>query len=293
MQVFARVVERRSFSGASRDLGLPTSTVSEAVKLLEGRLGIRLLERTTRQVRPTQDGEVYYQRCLVILADVEDAETSFHGSKPKGVLRVEAQGNLARRVILPGLSRFFAMYPDVAIELSEGDRYIDPIREGVDCVLRVGTVTDGEFVARRVGLLTECTFASPAYIAQHGTPGRWDRLEGHRMVGFRSSATGAVLPLEFMVGDECKTVMLPMTLAVDGAESYREAARLGLGLIQAPRYSTSNDVERGLLVPILEETPPSPTPVSLLFPRNRLSTPRVRVFLDWLTEECRSVLGPV
>lgn len=285
--MFVRVAERRSFTLAARDLGLPASTVSDAVKALETRLDIRLLERTTRQVRPTPDGEAFLRRCRAILVDVEDAESQFRDARPKGVVRIEVQGSLARRVILPGLLRFFVDYPGLEIVMSEGDRFVDVIREGVDCVLRVGLVLDGDFVARRMVLLSEATFASPDYIARFGMPERWDQLGGHRMVGFRSSATGAVLPLEFMVGGEVKTVMLPTTLTVDGAETYREAARLGLGLIQAPRYSQSDDARPGALVPVLEATPPSPTPVSLLFPRNRLASPRVRVFLDWLTERFR------
>jgi DNA-binding transcriptional LysR family regulator len=286
MRVFARVAERRSFSLAARDLGLPPSSVSDAVKQLEKSLGVRLLERTTRQVSPTPDGEAYHRRCLAILSEVEDAEAAFRGAKPAGLLRIDAQGNLARRFILPGLPRFFADYPGIEIQMSEGDRFIDPLREGVDCVLRAGTVTDGDLVARRVALMPEATFASPAYIARFGMPQRWDQLGGHRMVGFRSSATGSVLPLEFTVAGEIKTVMLPMSLAVDGAASYSAAARLGLGLIQVPRYGVEDDT----LLPVLEETPPTPTPVSLLYPRNRLLSPRVRVFIDWLTEEFREAL---
>lgn len=285
MQVFARVAERLNFSAAAGDLGLPASTVSDVIKKLEARLGVRLLERTTRRVRLTPDGEVYHRRCLTILADIEDAEAAFGGLKPMGPVRMEVQGSLARRVILPALPRFFAAYPGLEIRMSEGDRFVDVIGEGVDCVLRVGAVADGDYVARQMGMLEEATFASPDYIAQYGKPERWDRLEGHRMVGFRSSATGTVLPLEFCVGGEIKTVMLPSALAVDGADTYREAARLGLGLIQAPRHSWSDEFHPGALIAVLEDTPPTPTPVSLLFPRNRLMVPRVRVVLDWLTEE--------
>jgi DNA-binding transcriptional LysR family regulator len=292
MQVFTRVVERLSFAAAARDLGLPASTVSDAVKALEKRLGVRLIERTTRQVRPTADGEAYHRRCRQILADLEDAEAAFGGLKPVGPVRVEVQGSLARRVILPALPRFYADYPGIELRMSEGDRFVDVIREGVDCVLRVGTVREGDYVARPLGMLAEATFTSPGYIARFGKPERWDRLEGHRMVGFRSSATGAVLPLEFCVEGEVKTVMLPSALVVDGADTYREAARLGLGLIQAPCHSWSDDFRSGALVAVLEDTPPTPTPVSLLFARNRLMVPRVRIFLDWLTEEFRKVSAP-
>jgi DNA-binding transcriptional LysR family regulator len=288
MQVFVRVAERMSFAAAARDLGLPASTVTDAVKGLEKRLGVRLLERTTRQVRLTPDGEVYRRRCLALLADFEEAETAFRGAKPKGTLRIDAQGSMARHIILPGLPRFLDEHPGLDVQMSETDRFIDPIAEGVDCVVRAGPVGNTDLVARRVALLPEMTCVAPEYVARFGMPERWDRLDGHRMVGYRSSASGGVLPLEFMVDGEKKTVMLPMVLSVDAAESYREAALRGLGLIQIPRYRNEGDFAG--LIEILSETPPSPTPVSLLFARDRLMSPRVRVFLDWLTEEFRNAL---
>lgn len=289
MRIFARVLERASFSGAAKDLGLPPSTVTAAVKQLESRLGVRLLDRTTRHVQPTLDGEEYHRRCLAILSEVEDAEAAFRGARPKGLLRVDVQGTLARHFILPSLPRFFAEYPDIELHMSESDRFVDPVREGIDCVLRVGETGNSDLVARRIALLPEVTCASRAYLARYGVPRRWDELvNGHCMVGFRSSATGSVLPLEFMVDGERKSVTLPMALAVDGVESYRAAALLGLGLIQGPRYGKENDFASGGLVPVLEDTPPSPTPVSLLYVRNRLLSPRVRVFLDWVTSEFRN-----
>jgi len=285
MRVFARIVERHSFSLAAQDLGLPASTATDAVKQLEARLGVRLLQRTTRQVRPTLDGEAYYQRCISILDDVEEAESAFGGAKPRGLLRIDVQGSLARRFILPGLPRFFARYPDIELYMSEGDRFVDLVREGIDCVLRAGEPQDSDMIARRVVLLPEATAASPDYITRHGMPRRWDALEGHRMIGFRSSATGGVLPLEFMVDGVRKTVMLPMTLSVNGVESYRAAAKMGLGLIQVPRYGLEEDFARGTLVPVLEDTPLSPTPVSLLYPRSRQLSLRLRVFIDWVVQE--------
>jgi DNA-binding transcriptional LysR family regulator len=168
--------------------------------------------------------------------------------------------------------------------MGEGDRWVDLVREGVDCVLRVGEPRDTDMVARRVATLAEVTCASPAYLAEFGMPASIEALAGHRMVGFRSSATGALLPLEFVKDGIARNVTLPATLSVTGAESYSAAARLGLGLIQAPRYNLEADLQRGTLVEVLPEHPPAPSPVSLLYPRNRQLSPRVRVFIDWLVE---------
>ena len=282
MRVFTRVVERRSFTLAAEDLGLPRSTVTDAVKQLEARLGVRLLQRTTRHVSPTLDGEAYHRRCLALIADVEDAEAAFGGAKPKGLLRVDVHGTLARHFVLPRLPDFLAEYPDIQFYMSEGDRLVDLIREGIDCVLRVGDLQDSDMVARRVAVLAEVTCAAPAYIERFGMPADISALTNHRMVGFHSSATRALLPLEFMIDGVVRNVRLPATVAVNGAESLVAAARLGLGLIQVPRYHVESDLEQGTLVPVLPDFPPSPTPVSLLYPPNRQLSSRVRVFIDWL-----------
>ena len=282
MRVFCRVVERRSFTLAAEDTGLPRSTVTDAIKQLEARLGVRLLQRTTRHVSPTLDGEAYYQRCLRILSDIEDAEGAFAGAKPKGVLRVDVHGTLARHFVLPNLPSFLDTYPDIEFQMTEGDRFVDLIREGIDCVLRVGTLQDSDMIGRRVAMLEEVTLAAPAYVKRLGMPMHPDALDGHRMVGFRSSATGGLLPLEFTVDGLVREITLPATISVNAAESYFAAAKLGLGLIQVPRYHAEDALRSGELLHVLREFPPTRTPVSMLYPRNRQLSPRVRVFIDWL-----------
>jgi DNA-binding transcriptional LysR family regulator len=282
MRVFTRVVERRSFTLAAEDLRLPRSTVTDAVKQLEARLGVRLLQRTTRHVTPTLDGEAYHRRCLALITDLEEAEAAFGGAKPKGLLRVDVHGTLARHFVLPRLPDFLTEYPDIQFYMSEGDRLVDLIRDGIDCVLRVGDLQDSEMVARRLGVLAEITCAAPAYIERFGMPSDVSALVNHRIVGFHSSAMRELLPLEFIVDGVVRNVHLPATVAVNGAESLVAAARLGLGLIQVPRYHVESDLAQGALVPVLPDFPPSPTPVSLLYPPNRQLSPRVRVFIDWL-----------
>lgn len=284
MRIFTRIVEQRSFTATAESLGLPRSTVTDAVKRLEARLGVRLLHRTTRHVSPTLEGETYHHRCLTILADIEETEGAFAGAKPRGGLRVDVHGSLARHFLIPALPAFLAEYPDIALFMGEGDRLVDLIREGVDCVLRSGHIADSDMVSRTLIQLPQVTCAAPSYLAVRGTPQSPNQLDGHHMVGFHSSASGAVLPLEFSLGPTVQTLRLPAPMTVNGAESLVECARHGLGIIQVPRYRLEADFQRGILVPILTATPPPPMSVSVLYPKNRQLAPRVRVFIDWLTQ---------
>ncbi|MDE1145485.1 MAG: LysR family transcriptional regulator [Azospirillaceae bacterium] len=282
MRVFTRIVERRSFTAAADDLGMPRATVTHTLQQLEGRLGARLLNRTTRHVSPTLDGEAFYQRCLRLLADVEEAEAAFRPADPKGLLRVDVHGKLARHFLFPSLPDFLARHPGLELHISEGDRLVDLVREGVDCVLRVGEPRDSGLIARRVAQLPQVTVASPAYLERHGVPATLAALEGHRAVNFISSVTGRALPFEFLVGEEMRLVTLPGTVSVTAAESFVAAARAGLGLIQTPSYHLAPDLAAGTLVNVLPGYPPPSLPVSVLYPHNRQLSPRVRVFVDWV-----------
>lgn len=285
MRAFVRVVERKSFTLAAHDIGLPRSTVTQTIQGLEARLGVRLLQRTTRSVRATLDGEAYYRRCLAIIDDIEDAEGAFAGTRPRGALRIEVQGTIARHFLLPGLPDFFAQYPDIDITMSEGDRWVDLVREGVDAVLRFGELPDSELTMRRVGMLKRCTYAAPSYIERFGMPRSLEALKDHRMVGLRRWTSNDLVPLEFVQGDGVETVFLPAIFSVTGPESYIAAVRLGLGLNQMPLFHAEEDVRNGTLVPVLIDHPPPSAPVSLLYPPNRQLSPRVRAFLDWAQEE--------
>jgi DNA-binding transcriptional LysR family regulator len=282
MRVFTRVVERRSFTHAADDLGLPRSTVTDAVKQLEARLGVRLLERTTRQVRPTLDGEAYHRRCLALIADLEEAESAFSGAKPKGLLRLEVQGTLARHFLVPNLPDFFVRYPDIELSMSESERWIDMIHEGIDCVLHFGHTPDIDMIERQVVMLERVTCAAPVYLERHGKPISPGALEGHRMIGLRSLTSGRLRPMEFMVDGKLHEIPLPATMSVNGTESYLATALLGFGIVQMPRFHAEGPLADGTLVQILPNHPPPSVPVTLLYPRNRQLSPRVRVFIDWM-----------
>ncbi|MGE8565366.1 HTH-type transcriptional regulator DmlR [compost metagenome] len=284
MQVFVRIAERRSFSQAAEDLRIPRATVTNLIKRMEKRLGARLLERTTRQVRLTHDGEAYYQRCVRLLADLEEADGAFLNTAPKGLLRVNAQGTLAKYFLMPGLPGFLERYPDIVLHLGEDDRLVDLVREGVDCVLRSGTLQDSSLAGRQIALMPQVTVASPAYLARFGEPTGLDDLAGHRAVDYISSATGRAMPLDFMVDGRNVTARPASVVSVTGAELYTSAALAGLGLVQVPRYRVERELAAGHLRVVLPDLPPAPMPVSVLYPQNRQVSARVRVFTQWLAQ---------
>lgn len=284
MTLFVRVVDRRSFSAAAADLSLSRSTATEAIKRLEADLGVRLLERTTRHVTATLDGRAYYERCITILSEVEEADNAFRDARPRGLLRIDAHPLLTRTFLLPHLPDFLTRYPELDLHIGQGDRLVDLVREGVDCVIRAGELPDSGMISRRLTTIAEVTCASPAYLEKHGSPRSPDDLSRHLCVGFVSSRTGEVMPLEFMEGDSVRFVNLPSRVTVNNSDTMTDLARLGFGLIQAPRYRLERDLEQGALVEVLPDYPPSPTPLTALYPQNRQTSARVRVFLDWVAE---------
>jgi DNA-binding transcriptional LysR family regulator len=285
---FVRIVERRSFSAAAADLQLPRSNATSAMKQLEERLGTQLLLRSTRHVSPTAEGETYYRRCVAILGDLDDADRGLADNALSGLLRIDINGHLSRECILPELPAFLDRHPGLTVYVGEGDRLVDLMREGVDCVVRAGEPVDNDMTGRRLGMMQEITCASPAYLKKYGDPASPDELNHHLMVGFVSSRTGRVMPLEFAHNGKVREVTLPTRILVSNSDTAIGAAQLSLGLTQAPRHRLTADLAAGRLVEVLADFPPAPTPISLLYPSNRQLAPRVRVFIDWLVD----VLGP-
>lgn len=284
MRVFIRIAERQSFTRASDDLQIPRATVTNLMKRMEARLGTRLLERTTRTVRLTHDGDAYYRRCVRLIADMEEAEGSFKNTAPKGLLRVNLQGTLARHFVVPALPDFLTQFPGIELTIGEDDRLVDLVREGVDCVLRAGSLQDSSMVGRRVAQLAQVTVASPAYLAEFGEPTHPDELSTHRAVNYLSSATGKAVPLEFTVDGRDRAVVLPGVVSVTGADLYTGSAMAGLGIVQVPRYRVVEELAQGQLKIVLAEFPPPAMPVSVLYPQNRQLSSRVRVFAQWMRD---------
>jgi DNA-binding transcriptional LysR family regulator len=284
MRVFVRIAERQSFTQASDDLQIPRATVTNLLKRMEQRLGTRLLERTTRTVRLTHDGEAYYRRCVRLIADLEEAEASFSNTAPKGLLRANLQGTLARHFVVPALPAFLAQFPQIELQLGEDDRLVDLVREGVDCVLRAGSLQDSSMVGRRVAELEQVTVASPEYLARYGEPADLAALSTHRAVNYLSSATGKTVPLEFAVDGRLSAMNLAAVVSVSGTDLYTGAAVAGLGMVQVPRYRVAEELKAGRLKTILQDFPPPPMPVSVLYPQSRQLSSRVRVFANWLRD---------
>ena len=286
MTAFVTVVDRRGFAPAARQLGLSPSAVTRMVAALEERLATRLLQRTTRQVRTTLDGDGYYQRCVAILADMDEMESSFSqaAGQPRGRIKVDLSVSFGRLVMIPALPAFCERYPQIKLDVSVTDRQIDLIREGVDCVLRIGELRDSSLVARRLTLLDQVCCASADYIAAHGTPASLAELEHHRAVDYLSASTGKSVPFEFTLGSRIETRSLASTVAVNNGDAYVAACEAGFGLIQVPVYHVTRQLEAGTLVEVLPDFRPPPLPLTVLYPQNRHLSPRVRVFVDWLAE---------
>jgi LysR family transcriptional regulator, regulator for bpeEF and oprC len=283
-RVFARVVECANFTRAADTLGLPRSTVSAAVQELEGRMGARLLHRTTRSVSLTQDGAALYERCLRLIADVDETENLFRQSTvgPSGTLRVDVPGRIGRLVVAPALPAFLAAWPKIDIELGSTDRTVNFVEERIDCALRVGTLNDSSMIARPIGNLTLINVASPAYLARHGTPHSSADLATHLAVQYASPTSGRIAPWEWCDGDTTRTLAMPGRVTVNNAEAYIACCLAGLGLIQIPAYDVEAHVRAGELVEVLPTQRATPMPMTLLYQNRQHLSRRLQVFADWL-----------
>jgi DNA-binding transcriptional LysR family regulator len=289
MRLYARIVELGSFTAAANDLGLPRATVTHAIKKLEARLGAQLLQRTTRCQRVTRDGQAYYTHCVRLLADLDEVEADFRDAalKPQGRLRIDLPATLARMLVIPALPEFCARFPQIELEIGSSDRFVDLLREGVDCVLRVGELPDSGLVGRRVATLAQVTVASAAYLRRHGKPTTLaDLQQGHLAVNWASPTTRRPEPsLEFVLHRRRRReVSLPARVTVSGVDAYLACCEAGLGIAQFPRYRLADALARGTLRELLPDSPPPSLPVHVLYAPQRQLPARLRVFVDWLVE---------
>ncbi len=285
MLTFVRVAELSSFSRAADMLRIPKASASTAVQQLEGALGTRLLHRTTRKVRLTLDGGAYYERCKDVLADLDELETMFQRGPQalRGRLRVDMPSSAARDFVIPRLPEFLHAHPQVELELSSTDRRVDLVREGFDCVLRVGSLADSTLVARPLGAIALINCASPAYLARHGTPRTLDDLADHALIHYTLALGTKSAGWEYVSGDGPAYRAMPGALTVNNADAYRAACLAGLGLIQAPAVGLRAAIAAGSLVEVMPDWRPAPMTVSMVYAHRRLSK-RVLVFMDWIDE---------
>lgn len=288
MRVFTRVVEAGSFTRAAATLEMPRATVTTAIQQLENHLGVRLLHRTTRRVSLTLDGGAYYERCLHLLEELADAEAMLTDQhRPSGRLKINLPGRPARLMVLPHLMDFCRQYPDIDLEIGVSDQTVDLVQEGIDCALRAGPLPDSTLVARRIGDMLEINCASPAYLAEYGTPCTPAELTGHQAVNFHSGRTGRRLAWEYVEDGQVHELPLPGRLTVDNTEAYVAAALAGFGLIQVPLYTAYAHLQSGELVEVLPAHRPVPTPLSVIYPHNRHLSGKVKVFVGWLIATLR------
>jgi len=284
LRTFVRVSEVSSFTLAAESLGLPRSTLSAQVKALERLLATPLFNPTTRRVQATQDGALLYERSKDLLSGMDEIESLFSADDAElaGRLRIDLPTMMARRVIIPALPQFLQRFPRLEVELSCTDRQVDLLREGFDCVMRIGALHDLDVVARPVGQLSMRNCASPAYLARYGVPQTPQELAGHQLVHYVRTLGGRSAGFEYLHGGELHYQAMAGVVTVNNAEAYSAACLAGLGLIQVPAVGVAEHLQRGELVSLLEDWQAPAMPVSLLYARQRHVPRRVQAFMQWL-----------
>jgi len=293
LRVYVRVVDCLSFTRAANQLQLPRSTVSTAVRELEERLGVRLLTRSTRSVTPTQDGAAFYERCGRVLSDYDELETLFQGSSYplSGRLSVSVPGRMGRLIFAPALPDLLEQYPGLEVELSSTDREVDLIQDGIDCVIRVGDITESSLVARPLGMLEMANCAAPAYLQRHGTPRSIDELASHFAVRYASPTTSRVEYWDVETSDGVQEVPLRSRVTANNAEALIACCLAGLGMIQVPAYDVRENIRAGTLVEVLPEARAPAMPLNIVYPHRRHLSQRLRVFMDWTEHVLRTAIS--
>ncbi len=288
LSAFVKVAELGSFTRAGRHLGVSTSRVSLRVQGLERELGTRLLQRSTRVVRLTPDGEQLLARGRRLLLDAEQVGALFQAPRAlRGRLRVDLPVNFARDLVIPRLPDFLAAHPHLELVLGVSDRRSDVVGEGFDCVLRVGALGDSRLTARRLGTLRMVNCASAGYLAARGTPRTLDDLDAHQVVHYTRNLGGDAPGFEYRDGERWRERPMRAVVTVDNADAYRAACLAGLGIIQAPRAGMLPYLASGAVVELLPEHGCAPLPVSIVHAHGRNVPRRAAAFMAWLAEVLR------
>ncbi len=283
--LFVRAAQTLSFSETARQLGMSPSAVSKAIQRLEERLGVRLLNRTTRSLSLTEDGSAFFDRARQILDEIEEAEADISQSKiiPRGRLRLDLSVALGKMHILPALPQFMAQYPEITLDVSLSDRNIDLIEEGIDATVRVGTGIDNRLILHPVSMAKFITCAAPAYLKQHGTPKTPADLLNHQCVNFIYPQTRRHYEWGFQDKGETLQLAVLGTLRVDNAEAMLDAAINGVGIIQALNYVVGSAIANGKLKPILTEyTTTVELPIAVVYPQKKHLSAKVRAFIEFM-----------
>ena len=289
MAVFVNVVREGGFTAAAKALGLTPSAVSKQVARLESRLNVRLLNRTTRQLSMTDEGEAYFDRATAILSEIDELEAmvSDRRDTPRGTLRVSSSIAFGRHQIVPMMPEFLNAYPEVRLQLSLSDNLIDVVQEGFDVAIRIAELSDSSLVARRLATDRRIVCASPAYIAKYGAPRSPEALRDHNCLVVTN--VPSMRDWAFSFGNAVRTVHVEGRFEANSGVAVREAALAGLGIAQLPAFMVAPDVRAGQLVSVLEGRVAPGRPIYAVYPHRRHLSPKVRVFIDFLVEKLTPV----
>ncbi len=284
MKVFCQVATLGSFVAAAERSGLSTAMVSKHVKHLETRLGVRLLNRTTRSLSLTGPGTVYFERCQHAINDLEDAETLLSQSavKPRGTLKISAPAVFSVNYLAPVLADYYARYPEMRIDLDLSDRVIDLVEEGFDAAIRISASPHPSLVARRLAQINLLFVAAPEYLARHGAPRSADELVNHQCITYTYSNNGNAWVFD---GPDGKfSVNITPRLRVNNGEMAVRAALQGLGITVQPTILIQEHIHAGTLVPILLDYPRPPISIYAVYPSRTFISAKLRTFIDVLVE---------
>jgi DNA-binding transcriptional LysR family regulator len=289
MRVFVQAVELGSFTKAADQLELTPSAVSKVIARLENRLGVRLLNRTTRSLQPTPEGEAYFNGAKYILAEIDEMEAAVGQSstRPKGLLRVNTGTAFGVHHLMPMLPTFMARYPDISLQVDITDRRIDIVAEKADIAVRTGPVGDAGMVVRQFSAMQRVICASPDYLARHGTPRRPEDLAGHLIAALSDQPSLARWP--FRGGEETRLVDVTPRIVASTADAVARIAVAGGAIVRLGDLVVADALRSGALVPLLEDVHlVEPVPISAVYPSGRHRAPKVRVFVEFLVEQFKS-----